>query len=47
MLDMPLTRPQMDPSDTDYESSGYSTDTTSLSSTVHQYVFENGACPVT
>jgi hypothetical protein len=32
----------MDPSDTDYASSGYDTGSTSLSSTVNEYVFENG-----
>jgi hypothetical protein len=46
MLDMSLMWPQLDGDQTDYESAGYSTDTTSLSSTVQEYVFENGACPV-
>jgi hypothetical protein len=32
----------MDPNDTDYASSGYETGSTSLSSTVNEYVFENG-----
>jgi hypothetical protein len=35
----------MDPNDTDYATSGYATESTSLSSTVHEYVFENGTCP--
>jgi hypothetical protein len=30
------------PGDSDYESSGYDTSTASLSSSVHQYLFENG-----
>jgi hypothetical protein len=33
---------QLDPNDTDYASSGYDTGSTSLSSTVNEYVFENG-----
>jgi hypothetical protein len=33
---------QIDPSDTDYASSGYDTSSTSLSSTVNDYIFENG-----
>jgi hypothetical protein len=32
----------MDPNDTDYATSGYETGSTSLSSTVNEYVFENG-----
>jgi hypothetical protein len=32
----------MDPYDTDYSSSGYETDSTSLASAVNEYVFENG-----
>jgi hypothetical protein len=32
----------MDPYDTDYASSGYETDSTSLASAVNDYVFENG-----
>jgi hypothetical protein len=34
----------MDPNDTDYASSGYDTGSTSLSSTVNEYIFENGIC---
>jgi hypothetical protein len=34
--------PQINPTDTDYASSGYDTGSTSLSSTVNEYVFENG-----
>jgi hypothetical protein len=36
----------MDPNDTDYASSGYDTGSTSLSSTVNEYVFENGTSPL-
>jgi hypothetical protein len=36
----------MDPNDTDYATSGYDTNTTSLSSTVNEYVFENGIHPL-
>jgi hypothetical protein len=32
----------VDPADTDYASSGYDTGSTSLSSRIHEYVFENG-----
>jgi hypothetical protein len=35
----------LDPNDTDYATSGYATDSTSLSSTVNEYIFENGICP--
>jgi hypothetical protein len=38
--------PQVDPNDTDYLSSGYDTGSTSLSSTVNEYIFENGTCPL-
>jgi hypothetical protein len=33
----------MDPADTDYATSGYDTGSTSLSSTVNEYIFENGS----
>jgi hypothetical protein len=34
---------QLDSADSDYASSGYDTSSTSLSSSVFEYVFENGA----
>jgi hypothetical protein len=40
------TPPQMNPADTDYATSGYDTGSTSLSSTVNEYIFENGICPL-
>jgi hypothetical protein len=39
------TPPQMNPADTDYATSGYDTGCTSLSSTVNEYIFENGILP--
>jgi hypothetical protein len=41
-----LTPAQLDPNDSDYASSGYDTATTSLSSTINEYVFENGTYAV-
>jgi hypothetical protein len=40
------TPPQVNPADTDYATSGYDTGSTSLSSTVNEYIFENGICPL-
>jgi hypothetical protein len=36
----------VNPADTDYATSGYDTGSTSLSSTVNEYIFENGIFPL-
>jgi hypothetical protein len=40
------TATQVNPADTDDATSGYDTGSTSISSTVNEYVFENGICPL-